>query len=134
MWQFLEKFKYTINCETELILTWSNNCVLADMTVANNPPTGLELQITETKLFVPVVTLSKENDTKLFKQIKSGFKRTVKCNKYRSQMTVQSNNNHLNYLIDPTSTKVNRLYVLSFARNAERDHRDSFSDYVLIVN
>ena len=83
MWQFLEKFKYTINCETELILTWSNNCVLADMTVANNPPTGLELQITETKLFVPVVTLSKENDTKLFKQIKSGFKRTVKWNKYR---------------------------------------------------
>ena len=54
-----------INCEVELILTWSKNCVLADMTVANNPPTGLEFQITDTKLYVPVVTSSKENDTKL---------------------------------------------------------------------
>ena len=48
------------NCEVELILTWTKNCALADMTVANNPPTGLEFQIT--KLYNPVVTLSKEND------------------------------------------------------------------------
>ena len=47
-----------INCEIELILTWSKNCVLADMTAANNPPTGLEFQITDTKLYVTVVTLS----------------------------------------------------------------------------
>ena len=62
-----------INCEAELILTWSKNCVLADMTArdaANNndppaivAPTGLEFKITDTKLYVPVVTLSKENDT-----------------------------------------------------------------------
>ena len=62
-----------INCEVELILTWSKNCVLADMTArdaANNndrpaivAPTGLEFKITDTKLYVPVVTLSKENDT-----------------------------------------------------------------------
>ena len=71
-----------INCELELILTWSKNCVLADMTVANNPPTGLECQITDKKMHVPVVTLSKENDTKLLEQLKSGFKRTVKWNKY----------------------------------------------------
>ena len=67
-------------------------------------------------MHVPVVTLSKENDKKLLEQLKSGFKRTVKWNKYRSQMTVQSNNNNLNYLIDPTFTKVNRLFVLSFER------------------
>ena len=54
-----------INCEIELILTWSKNCVLADMTVANNPPTGLDFQITDTKLYVPIVTLSKENGRKL---------------------------------------------------------------------
>ena len=95
-----------INCEIELILTWSKNCVLADMTTANNPPTGLEFQITDTKLYVPVVTLSKENDKKLLEQLKSGFKRTVKWNKYRSQMTVQSNNNNLNYLINSTFTRV----------------------------
>ena len=60
-----------INCEAELILTWSKNCVLADMTTrhaeGDNPaivaPTGLEFKITDTKLYVPVVTLSKENDT-----------------------------------------------------------------------
>ena len=61
-----------------MILLWSKNCVLVDMTVANNPPTGLELQIKDTKLYVPVVTLSKENDIKLLEKLKSGFKRTIK--------------------------------------------------------
>ena len=70
-------------------------------------PLGLELQITDTKLYVPVVTLSTENDNKPLEQLKSGFKRTIKWNKYRSQMTIQSNNNNLNSLIDPTFTKVN---------------------------
>ena len=55
------------------------------MIAANNPPTGLEFQITDTKLHVPVVTLSKENDKKLLEQLKSGFKRTFKWNKCRSQ-------------------------------------------------
>ena len=69
-----------INCETELILTWSKNCALADMTVRaagnnNDPPavvapTGLEFQITDTKLYVPVVTLSTENDKKTLEQLK----------------------------------------------------------------
>ena len=52
--------------------------------------TRLEFKITDTKLYVAVVTLSKENDTKLLEQLKSGFKRNIKWNKYRSQMTVQS--------------------------------------------
>ena len=73
---------------------------------ATNPaivaPTGLEFQITDTELYVPLVTLSNENDTKLLEQLKSGFKRTIKWNKYRSQITVQPQNNNLNYLIDPT--------------------------------
>ena len=73
--------------------------------------------------------MSKENDKKLLEQLKSGFKRTIKWNKYRSQMTVQPQNNNLNYLIDPTFTNVNRLFVLSFARNIIGDDRDSFSDY-----
>ena len=54
-----------INCEIELILACSKNLALDDMTAANNPPDGLEFQITDTKLYVPVVALSKENDTKL---------------------------------------------------------------------
>ena len=59
----------------------------------------------------------KKNDIKLLEQLKSGFKRTIKWNKYRSQMTVQPKNNNLNYLIDPTFTN-NRLFVLSFQRIA----------------
>ena len=67
------------------------------------------LKIRDTKFYVSVVTLSKENDIKLLEQLKSGFKRTIKWNKYRSQMTVQPQNNNLNYLIDPTFTNVNRF-------------------------
>ena len=93
-------------------------------------PLGLEFQIADTTLYVPVVTLSKENDIKLLEQLKSGFKRTIKWNKYRSQMTIQPQNNNLNYLIDPTFTNVNRLFVLSFSKNVLGDKRDSFSDYV----
>ena len=119
-----------------MILTWSKNCALADMTVRaagnNNDPTaiialtGLEFQVTASKLYVPAITLSTENDKKLLEQLKLGFKRTIKWNRYRSQITIQSQNN---YLIDPTFTKVNRLFVLSFKKNAEGDRRDSFSHY-----
>ena len=66
---------------------------------------------------------------KLSEQLKSGFKRTIKCNKYRSQITVQPKTKNLNYLIDPTFTNVNRLFVLSFARTNAGDKRDSFSHY-----
>ena len=44
------------NSEIQLILTWSKNCVLSDMTAVNNPPTRLEFQIRDTKLYVPAVT------------------------------------------------------------------------------
>ena len=126
-----------IICEVELILTWSKNCVLADMTARDancgNPaivaPSGATFKITGTKLYVPAVTLLKENDMKLLEQLKSGFKRTIKWNKYRSQITVQPKTKNLNYLIDPTFTNVKRLFVLSFARTNAGDKRDSFSHY-----
>ena len=78
--------------------------------------------------------MSKKNDTKLLEQLKTGFRRTIEWSKYRSQMTVQSQNNNLNYLIDPTFRNVNRLFVLSFQRiagenNTIKSHRDSFSHY-----
>ena len=90
-----------INCKTELILTWFKNCVLiskasrevnygADPVVrkTDNPQNAI-FEITDTRLYVPVVTLSKENNIKLLKQLKSVFKRTIKWNKYRPQMTIQ---------------------------------------------
>ena len=64
--------------------------------------------------------------TKLLEQLKLGFKRTIKWNKYRSQMTIQPKNNNLNYLIDPTFTNVNRLYVLPFTRIDICDYRNVF--------
>ena len=98
------------------------------MAQANNLPGELNVVITDTKLYFPVVTLSKENDIKLLEQLKTGFKKTIKWNKYRSQMTIQPQNNNLNYLIDPTFTNVNRLFVLPFERNVIGDGRNSFSD------
>ena len=92
-------------------------------------PTGLEFEIKDTKLYVSVVTLSKENDIKPLEQLKSGFKRTIKWSKYRSQMTIQPQNKNLNYLIHPTFANVNRLFVLSFPRTNAGDDIGSFSDY-----
>ena len=92
-------------------------------------PTELEFRITDTKLYVPVVTLSKENDTKLLEQLKPVYKKTIKWNKYKSEMTIQPQNNNLNYLIDPTFMNVNGLFVLSFSRNSNTDNRGSFPNY-----
>ena len=108
-----------INCEVELILTWFKNCILIDKSTreanygANlvvyeiDNSENATLKITGLKLFVPVVTLSKENDIKLSEQLKIGFERSIKWYKYRSQMSIQPQNNNLNYLIDPTFTNVN---------------------------
>ena len=110
-----------INCEVSLILAWSKECVITSMErrLIKNirrdaSPTGAIFQITDTKLYVPVVTLSSVNDKKLLEQLRTGFKRTIKWDKYRSEMTNQSKKNNLNYLIDPTFTKANRLFDLSF--------------------
>ena len=52
-----------------------------------NNPTNAIFKITDTKLYVPVVTLSTKDDNNFLEQLKSGFKRTIKWNKYRSEMT-----------------------------------------------
>ena len=98
-----------INFEVSLTLNWSKNCVLTDITTTNaqedNPaiaaPTGATFKIKDTKFYVPVVTLSAEHDNKLLEQLKTAFKRTITWNKYRSEMSNQTINNNLNYLIDP---------------------------------
>ena len=79
--------------------------MISDTDPAIVAPSGATFKITDTKLYVSLVTLSKENNTKLLEQLKTGFKGTIKWNKYRSQMTIQTQNNNLNYLIDPIFTK-----------------------------
>ena len=71
-WRTLKK--PIINFEVNLILTWSADCVIIYTNVANQVPTFI---ITETNLYVPVVTLSTQDNAKLLPQLKSGFKRTI---------------------------------------------------------
>ena len=71
-----------INCEINLLLTWSASCVMVSTDVANQNAT---FAITDTKLYVPVVTLSQQDNEKLLKQLQSGFKRVIIWNKYLSK-------------------------------------------------
>ena len=81
-----------INYEVELILTWSANCVIIYTDVADQ---NLTFTIRETNLYVPVVTLSTQNNAKLLPQLKSGFKRTISWNKYLSKPELLAQNaNH----------------------------------------
>ena len=70
--------------------------------------------ITSTKIYVPVVNLSINDNIKLLENAKQRFKRTISWNKYRSEITTQPKNNNLNYLVDPTFRYINRLFVLLF--------------------
>ena len=69
-----------IDCEVSLPLKWSKRCILVAGAAANQVP---EFKITDTKLYVPVVTLSTQDNVKLLKQLESSFKRTNNWNKYQ---------------------------------------------------
>ena len=117
-----------INCEITLILSWYEKCVLVGKALGNAPdpqpnppktaiesPSDAKFEITDCKLYVPVVNLSAEND-----------KRSIKWNKDIPQISNQNKNNNLNYLIDPTFSNVNRLFVLPFKNE---DGRTSYYKY-----
>ena len=70
--------------------------------------------------------MSKDDEIKLLTNLKSGFKREIKWNKYISQMSTEAINNNLNILMDPTFTNVNRLFVLAYQDDA---NRQSFSQF-----
>ena len=72
-----------INCKISFILAWSSTCVFTNSTGAET------FEIIETKLYVPVVTLSTQDNAKLLQQLKSDFKRTVKVNIYQSKMSIE---------------------------------------------
>ena len=79
-----------INCEVNLILTWSSICVITNSTGAGS------FEITDTKLYVPVATLSTQDNAKSLQQLKSGFKRTIDWNKYQSDPKTYTQNQYLN--------------------------------------
>ena len=88
-----------INCEVELILTWFAGCVINHTDVADQVPT---FTITQTNIYVPVLTLLTQDNAKLLPQLKSGFKRTISWNKYLSKPELLAQNANLNHLIEPS--------------------------------
>ena len=109
-----------INCEVNLILTWSEDCV-----ITNSRDKG-KFEITDAKLYVPAVTLSTQDNAKLLQQLKSGFKRTINWNRYQSEPKTYAQNRYLNHLINPSFQGVNRLFVLSFENENDRKSHSTY--------
>ena len=112
-----------INCEVNLILTWSSTCVLISTNIDGQ---NAKFAITDTKLYVPVVTLSTQENTKFFQQLKSGFKRVINWNKYLSKPELLTQNPNLNHLVEPSFQGVNRLFVLAFENDDDRTSDDQY--------
>ena len=106
-----------INCEVGLILGWAVNCVIIYRNVASQV---LTFSITKTNLYVPVVTLSTQDNAKLLPQLKSGFKRTISWNKYLEKPELLARNRNINNLVEPSFQGINRLFVLAFENDDQR--------------
>ena len=113
-----------INCKVELSLKWIENCVLTSAAIgANANATGADsatFKITDAKLYVPVVTLSAEDNVKLVKQLNEGFKRPVYWNKYKVidnkvvEIAAANVQKHIRELIDSSYQGVKTLLVLAY--------------------
>ena len=119
------------NCKIKLSLNWIGRCLLA---IAN---TAI-FKITDAKLYVPIVTLSAEDNVKLLKLLSEGFKRTVYWNEYKvidnKIVEIASNNEekYIRELLDPSWQGVKRLFVLAY--NNKGDNKvsvDSYKKYFL---
>ena len=137
-----------INCKIHLELNWNNNCVMygADTYAGGNNNTDREakVQITSTKLYVLVVTLSTKDNVNLTKQLHEGFKRSVYWNEYQSKTETKTadNNDVTRFPLDVSFQGVNRLFVLAFNttddfagnpinNTANRVQRDSHKKYFI---
>ena len=109
-----------INCEVNIILTWSPTCVISSATGET------KFKITETKLYVPVVTLSTKDNAKLLQQLKLGFKRTINWNEYESSIKTFAQGRYINHLINPSFQGVNRLFLLSFENEKGRRSHSAY--------
>ena len=126
-WRILEM--PLINCEVSLNLIWPPNCVITNSTGEG------KFKITNTNLYVSVVTLSTKDNEKLLEQLQSGFKRVINSNKYLSKPALLAQNPNLNYLIEPRFQGVNRLFVLAFENDTQRKvHSANYLQNVEIKN
>ena len=109
-----------ISCEFNFNLTWSEDFVIASAVEEKKFAVN-------TKLFVPVVTLSIQYNVQLLKQLGSGFERKINWNKYQSKVSIERQNQYLDYLIDLGFQEINILSVLSFEnKNDRKTHTGSF--------
>ena len=119
-------------------MTWSSTCVIVSTNIPNQ---GVTLTITDTRLYVPVVTLSTQENTKLLQELKSGFKRIINWNKYLSKSELLAQNPNLNHLVEPNFQGVNRLFVLAFENDNQRTSYERYyiptveiKDYNIMIN
>ena len=132
-----------INCNIELSLKWIENYVITTAPIgANANATGADsatFEITDAKLYVPIIALSAEDDAKLSKLLNKGFKRSVYWNKYNvtDNIVVSINRTNeeknLRELLDASYQGVKRLFVLAYDNRAGNDQVsiDSFKRYFL---
>ena len=99
--------------------------------VAAVQKTRTAFQTNNAKFYVPIVTLSISDSIRFLENTKQEFKRTISWNKCRSEITTQPKNNNLDYLIDPTSRNINRLFVLLFKVGDDDSTSDCFDKYHL---
>ena len=112
-----------INCQINLLLTWSASCAIVSTDIANQNAT---FAITDTKLYVPVVTLSQKDNAKLLEQLQFGFKRVINWNKYLPKPELLTQNPNLNVLLEPSFQGVNRLFVLTFENDIQRTSSECY--------
>ena len=105
------------NCEVNLILDWSADCVIIHTNVVKQVPI---LAIEETTLYVPIVTFSTQDSSKLLSQLKSDFKRTISWSKYLSKPELLTRNPNLNHLVEPSFQGVNTFFFLAFENEEQR--------------
>ena len=130
-----------MNCEIELDLKWSKNCVISETSrtpevEGTNPAnealtTWATFQINNAKLHLPAVTLSINDNINFLENIKQGFKITISWNKYKSEITTKTKNNNLDYPIYQTFRNINRFFVFSFKNGNDNPARDSFDEYYM---
>ena len=127
-----------INCKVNLILRWSSTCAIVSTNIANQ---GATFTITNARLYVPVVTLSTQENGKLLQELKSGFKKVINWNKYLSKPELLARNPNLNYLVEPSFEGVNRFFVLAFENDEQRTSARRYDlptveikDYNVLIN
>ena len=104
-----------INCEVNFILAWLSTCVTSNSTGAGT------FAITDTKLYVPIVTSSTQDNEKLLEQLKRGFNGKVSWNKYLSKTELLAQNPNLNHLVEPSVQELTD-FLFSHLKMMHKEH------------